>query len=854
MIRFDLDISELLYLNNKPSFFFFSIFLSTFFTIGNGFLCCLNPFCMKWFKAFLGVIVLVGLLISLQTKFGSIPPLGSFFDPFDGFWANAEDVSTPNSFFIQSDALQDSVFVYFDDREVPHIQARNESDMFFAQGYVTARHRLWQMEFQTLAAAGRLSEVLGEATLEYDRFQRRFGMVYGAKRSLAEMENDATAKQIAESYAAGINAYIQSLSEAEYPLEYKLLDYRPEPWTPLKTALLLKYMSYMLTGNNSELAMTNTWFHLGEKDFRTLFNEYVDEMQPYIPDDEMSSSFTHKPLTPLPVYKPDFIGKDLSQQPDKGNGSNNWAVSGTRTKTGYPILANDPHLTMSLPSIWYEIELSSPGYQVYGASLPGAPAVVIGFNKNVAWGVTNTGADVLDAYAIEFNKEKTQYVYNGEWKPLQIQMDTIFVRNSPPLIDTTYFTHHGPVVYEHGQEKFNTSIAGGYAYRWTAHDGGKELLTLYGLNKAQNYNDFIQALHYFQNPAQNFAFADVQGNIALWSNGKFPRKWKDQGRFLSDGSKPDYEWQGWVPHADYPHVKNPKRGFVSSSNQFPINPDKYPYYLDADFAEYERGARVNNVLSKLTQVTAQDMLALQGDNLSLWAQSTLPAMLDSLPQTTLTDLERQAFSILQDWNFVNDADDAAPTIFNTWFAKLRGAIWQDEFPSDDKFLWPNRTITSHILTSKLEGSRWIDDRSTPEKESLSDLLEKTFSESIQELQNQYGAIGRDWLWGNHQGAQINHILRLPAFSRKKFTGGGRESVNAIRGSHGPSWRMIVQLGETPQAFGVYPGGQSGNPGSPHYADFLDHWAENTPYRLRVFGFNPDSTHSFAYKIEMGGSN
>jgi penicillin amidase len=315
--------------------------------------------------------------------------------------------------------------VYIDDRLVPHIFAQNDEDAYFIQGYIHAKFRLWQMEFQTMAAAGRISEILGRDPrfLRHDREQRRLGMVYGAENAVKEIEKDPLSKAAVNAYTAGVNSYIGSLTHSELPVEYKLLSYKPEKWSNLKVALFLKLMSKDLAGFERDLEFTNAKSVFDTDELNIIFPAYSDSSVPIIP---RGTSFDTPGIIPIQPLTADslYFKKDTTiravevNKPDRTNGSNSWALRGTKTKSGAPILCNDPHLGLSLPSIWFEMQISTPDMNVYGASFPGSPSVIIGFNDNVAFGFTNAMRDVKDYYQVKFRDDsKKEYWYNGQWKP-----------------------------------------------------------------------------------------------------------------------------------------------------------------------------------------------------------------------------------------------------------------------------------------------------------------------------------------------------------------------------------------------------------------------------------------------------
>ncbi|MFA6278052.1 MAG: penicillin acylase family protein, partial [Pedobacter sp.] len=539
-------------------------------------------------------------------------------------------------------------------------------------------------------------------------------------------------------------------------------------------------------------------------------------------------------------YTEMLTGNVQTKQKIEGIGSNNWAVSGAKTASGYPILANDPHLDLTLPSIWYQIQLHAPGLNSYGVSLPGAPGIIIGFNQNIAWGVTNVAADVLDFYQIKF-KDNTHknYWYNNEWKNTSQRLEKIKIRGSADEIDTVYYTHQGPVVYF---QKPNFSKASnvpiGNALRWIAHDKSNELMTFYYLNRGKNYTDYRKALTYYTAPAQNFVFASADNDIAITPNGKFPLKWKDQGKFILDGSDPGNDWHGWIPASQNPTVKNPSRNFVSSANQSSTD-TTYPYYINWEFSPYERGKRINDRLTAMTKANVDSMRNLQSDSYSIIAENLLPYILPLVDATQLNATQKEALNITTKWNKFFEAKEVAASIFDLWNKRLNYDIWDDEFTiANIPMRYPSRDRTIELI-QKNPSSKWFDNVKTSQKETLKDLVNESFKFTCDSLEKKYGAIGKNWNWGKVKNTNVPHLAKIPGFGSKKLLiGGGKSTVNALSESNGPSWRMVIELGKTPKGHGVYPGGQSGNPGSPFYDNMLNTWAEGKLYDL-FFMQSPD---------------
>jgi penicillin amidase len=795
---------------------------------------------MNRVKALLCIVIPILLGYMLNTKFGDLPPLLKFLNPFTGFWQNAERSAPSKNKKLVLKNAHDKIEILFDDRMIPHVFAQNDHDVYYAQGYVTAMHRLWQMDFQTRFAAGRISEVVGAKAIEVDKYQRRMGMMYGAENSLEGMMADPKSKEMILAYTAGINDYIKSLDKRKLPVEYKLLDFKPEQWTPIKCALLLKQMSAVLAMGSDEFYMTNILNKYGPEITKDLFPDYPFKEDPIIP---VGTKWDFKPL-PIPATPKSFTEMmstgNATKQKVEGIGSNNWAVSGIKTASGFPVLANDPHLDLSLPSIWYQIQLHAPGINTYGVSLPGAPGVIIGFNQNIAWGVTNVAADVLDFYQIKFKDDKhDSYWYNNKWNATKPRYETIKIKGGKDVIDTVYYTHHGPIVYF---QKPNYSRANnvptGHALRWIAHDKSNELKTFYLMNRAKNYDDYRKALPYFTAPAQNFIFASADNDIAITPNGKFPLKWKNQGKFILDGTDPSNDWQGWIPASQNPTVKNPPRNFVSSANQSSTDPT-YPYYINWEFSPYERGKRINDRLAAMKNITADSMRNLQMDSYSIMAENLMPYILPLVNNAELNATQKESYNLITKWNKYFDAKSIAASVFDLWTKRLSTEIWEDDFGDKDvPMRYPSRDRTIELI-QKNPNSKWFDNVKTSKKETLADLVNSSFKYACDSLERKYGPIGEEWQWGNFKNSNVPHLAKIPGFGSKKLLiGGSKSTVNALSESNGPSWRMVIELGKTPKGHGVYPGGQSGNPGSPFYDNMIDTWAEGKLYDL-FFMQSPD---------------
>lgn len=801
---------------------------------------------MPSFKAILSALVTIALVVIFNRSWtvgNPIPPLGKFLDPFHGFWRNAETRNIPVE-ETEMDGLLDEVSIFYDSALIPHVYAKNEEDLFFAQGYLTAKYRLWQMEFQTHAAAGRISEIIGDKSIDFDRGQRRLGMVYAAQRSVEEMEKDSTAKMMAHRYAAGVNAYIQSLNYETLPFEYKLLNYWPEPWTPLKSGLLLKYMAKTLNIGDKDFEMTNALKLFGKETLELLYpdNEHVGDP---IVDNPNGWKFKPISLDTVPVALPrDFVQVDPLEKSAPDIGSNNWAVAGSKTATGSPILCNDPHLELNLPSIWFIVHLNAPGYNAMGASLPGAPAVISGFNDSIAWGVTNAQRDLVDWYKIEFKDgTKNEYLSDGKWKPTTKVIEKISVKGKADVYDTVIYTHHGPVTYDKSFHVESESEKNNYAFRWIAHDPSKELLTFYLLNKGKNHGDYMSALNNYSSPAQNFVFACVNGDIAMRIQGKYPVRRQNEGRFVLDGTKTSTEWHAFIPNDQNVAYKNPERGFVSSANQYPVD-DTYPYYVTSTSYEAYRNRRINSLLASMKSITPQDMMKLQADNYNLKASESLPGWLKMLDSTKLSDEEKVAYQKLKSWDFNNTVNAEAASYYEAWIRVLYPMVWDEVFDSKVSLPDPTAYTTIKLIKEKPELS-FFDIQSTPEKETAVDVVRKSFSQGVKEIEKWKREKQKDPTWAAFKDSYIQHLARLEPLSYHVIHGGNGSIVNAHSRRNGPSWRMVVSLEKNGvKAWGVYPGGQSGNPGSPYYNNMIEVWTADRYFNLH-FNSSAEQVKTFA---------
>ena len=798
------------------------------------------------FMMFLSIGMVLFLNGNIQLTKDPIPPLGKFLNPFGGVWTS-DTRNEKKEITLTDHLLKDEVKIIYDDRRVPHIFANNIEDALFAQGYVEAHNRLFQMEFLALAAAGELSSIIGSKTIQIDLEKRRRGMKYAAENAVKGWERQPDYKT-AYRYVDGVNAYINSLDEKDLPIEFKLFDLEPTPWTPLKTALVFKQMSLTLAGRNDDVEMTNLLVHLGKKDFDMLYPEHQDIENPVIPTEkpyQFDTLYGLKQDTAA-YYKQAILNKYFANR-NKGIGSNSWGVSGQKTATGHPIFCNDPHLSLGLPSIWIEEHIHTPEFNAYGVSFPGFPGIMIGFNENIAWGETNVGQDVEDIFMIKWtDQSKTKYLLDGKEVPCTLRIEEVRVKGGKSIIDTVRYTNWGPVFKSSDDGKHDLAM------RWLCHDvpDTDEYNVFIDAMKCKNYNDYLMATGDYISPAQNFGFACRDGDIAMRVNGRFPAKYGQDGRFVEYGNQSSNNWQAWIPRHQNPQIINPKRGFIASANQ--VSADKtYPYYFTGKFERY-RNRSVNEKLNQMNDITPEQMQKMQQDAYSHKAADYITTIKTMDVQKSVAPSVMPYLTSLMTWDFQYKAESAAPTYFDVFYKKLSENTW-DELLILKKEMDVNMPEAWRLLEliQKEPNNKYFDINSTPKIENARDIVLKSLTDMASEL-DKISKDAKDLSWGSYKPLHIYHLTRIPAFSVMDLPANGcPDAINATGYSFGPSWRMVISLEDKVNGHAVYPGGQSGNPTSKYYKNMVAAWLKGEYFPLNIHtnvnDLNKSKTQSITIK-------
>lgn len=805
-------------------------------------------------KLVLPALLLGGYLFFIHQPLGSLPPPAKFFDPLQGFLQPAAGFTRAAATELKLPTLQGSVKILLDHRGVPHVFAAHVEDLPTAIGYLHARERLFQMELIVRSIRGRLAEVAGARALPSDRFFLENGFRDAADRAMQAADQSHPVYHALENYTAGVNTFIEQLTPADYPLEFKLLDFAPSQWQVQNSAYLLKYMARQLAWYGSELAFDRLRANFSAEILQELFPVETTCPAPIYPGlfrevPVAGSCFKH--FFPIETKQTKYVGtsddRDAADAPLVG--SNNWAIGATKSASGHAILANDPHLSHTLPNYWYEVDLHAPGLDVYGMTLPGSPDVIIGFNKNIAWGATNCGWDVLDYYKVEVDSVKQSALIEGQNEPLQIRVEKIPVKDRAPEAINIRWSRIGPVVKRDGVD---------YAMRWTGHLSGDEWRVFYDLNRAQNFSDFTAALKNYGAPAQNFAYVDQAGNVGMYSAGWMPIKTAALSLAHGEASDPAQAWPGspradqilstpsphdFVPFEKLPHAFNPPEGFVESANQKPT-PDDYPIFYNWNFEAPYRGMRIHELLNAKAKISLDDMKAAQLDAHSVVARILTPIILQAFANDGQANaMLAVALDSLRAWDYNFRASCITPTLYHNFWDLFKQEIWSKRFQATEggSYMYPPRRVLLTLAQNQPD-SKWFDDPQTPEKENLSIRVRQIFWASLDHLRAEFGPDLHQWQYGRYHQLNASHLLQLPGFGLTPQPRDGEDFTLNVGGgrkvTHGPSMRLVVEMSTPIRGYVVNFGGQSGHPGSPHYQDQIDAWLAGKYFAIR-FALRPE---------------
>lgn len=720
-----------------------------------------------------------------------------------------------------------------------HIKAAHREDLYRAVGYVHAQDRLWQMELIRRVGEGRLAEVLGKDALAVDRLFRTLGLF----RVAAEIEEamDDRTRAALEQYAEGVNAGMVAF-KGRLPIEFDMLGYEPESWTVRHSLLVSRLMAWELDYSRwMDILLSVFVARFGPERARVLFPSWLEG------DPTIVGRLARDAEDGLMSYlAAETSARAVLGQSGLGHGSNAWAVHGSRTVTGKPYLANDPHLLLMAPGRFHEMHLVAPGLDVAGVMIPGVPFTIIGRNRSIAWGLTNAMIDDHDFFIEQVDNPSTptRYMLDGRWVPMQQRVDTILVKDSDPVLLSVYSTHRGPIINRvEPSARWSSSLI---SMRWTGHDVTQDARAFLLLNEAQSWGEFTDALRYFAVPSQSFVYADTAGNIGYRTGGKVPIRDAAHALLPADGRSSSNDWRGFVPFEAMPASYNPEAGFVATANNA-IAGTPYPYHLSHLLEPPWRAQRINEVLKDVGRATMEDMERLQQDVLSPLAREIVPLLVGVLSDSSADEPFPQYVSYLRTWDFRMDKGKVAPSIFESLYNHAMHETFIDEMGTELLALYD--TLAGMPLTAFRRllndpDSDWFDDLRTPEREFRDDIIRRAFRLSLSDLQGRLGTDVRQWRWERLHTLTFSHVLGAvpalaPIFNVGPFAvGGSHSTVNVgyflLDGSYtmtvGSSVRQIFDLADPNNTRTVMPPGQSGHVFHDNYDDQIQLWL-NGSYKI-----------------------
>ena len=714
---------------------------------------------------------------------------------------------------------------------IPHIFAASLEDASFGLGYAHAQDRLWQMEMGRRIAAGRLSEVVGPGGLEIDRFMRTLGVRRAAEANLRAVDSDT--RQQLDAYTAGVNAFLAS--GPVLPPEFWLTGVRPEPWSSIDSVAWTKMMAWDLGRNFAEellrmrLAKTLPLARIHE-----FLPPYPGEPPPVIADLKELYGTLERDAIRLARFAPD----------NEGLGSNNWVVSGERSASGKPLLANDPHLALSAPPVWYFAQMSAPGVSVIGATLPGVPGVILGRNERIAWGFTNTGPDVQDLY-IEKLEAAGGYLAPEGPRPFQEIEETINVKGAQPEKLRVRISRHGPVISDVLRAARDETPRGHViAFAWTAlAEDDRTVQVALKFARAREWDGFLAGARDLVAPQQNIVYADIEGNIGFVAAGRVPlRKVANdlKGYAPAPGWLAKYDWDGYIPFEQLPRSFNPASGAVVTANHR-ITPPGYPYFISSTWEPPYRADRIQQLLDATRKHDVPSFARIQADVTSLAMRELLPKLLATRPRS---EEARKALELLRKWDGAMAPERAEPLIAWAWWRELARAIYADELGDAFRQNWLARAVfMSNVLSGDPGLARWCDDVRTPAVETCEEQLSLSLDAALEDLGRRYGADPSRWRWGEAHVARHEHRpfgrqpllaklfdIRVPSPGDAYTVNVGRSNFNddaePFANRHAASLRAIYDLSDLEKSLYIHSGGQSGNVLSDHYRAFTEAWAKN----------------------------
>ena len=805
---------------------------------------------LRMLNLFASLIILILVWSVTAHGFGSIPPLGSTFNPLVGVWNGERNAQMPHTETLHFSGLSHPVTVVFEQNGMVHIQSQTDADLFWTMGYVQAHFRLFQMDLLRRQGGGLLSEILGPQALSSDRFEDTLGLANTARTTWDELSPSNAARQTLTSYSQGVNASIaQQEQEHTLPAMFTLLNYQPQTWTPIDSIIVEGVMTQTLSLSNIPL------------DYALLANTlgYQRTMQwfPVVPPDDQkpydTSTHSLSGAAPLPtqsaisaqdIQNLESVESMLADLPTNAirhdSDSNSWAINGSKSATGQSLLAGDPHLNLSLPSIWFQVEGNSPNYSFNGVTIPGLPIILIGKNKNISWSITDAQTQTTLFYLEKTDSaHPNQYYWDGSWRQMKQVSYTIPVKGKPAVHFEVKQTIHGPIISQNQLPGKPVSI------EWMGNIPSSGIDEMLKLVQATNFSQFKDALRGWVAPALNFVYADNQNNIGIVAPGAYPIV-KSGTPWLPLSGTGESDIVGTIPFNDLPQAYDPPSHFVSTANQRPVS-NNYPYYIGTTqyFDNGYRADEIDQQLSSGDHLTTQDMEKLQNSTQDYLANLIIPKLLATLKTHNLSSQEKEAYTILSSWDKNMQMNTVAPSIWwtfwNQYLVETFQPWWQAQKVPADRFPELNVDAGHFSLDEDLETWTLKDPENsaftlpTGEKRTASDVMFLAFQNTLSSLSKKLGNTMQGWQWGKLNVRKIPSLTGINALGYGPIPSDGDNwTINAAdthASIHGPSWRMIVNWGSGGQSEGIYPAGQSEDPLSDWYQNGILPWLHGQYYPL-----------------------
>lgn len=775
-------------------------------------------------KRLLNVIwpLLLALLLAcaVSLKWSDLPPLAPFLNPIKGVWNRGMMALRPFDIQPIASHFKKKIHYQVDKNLVPHIFAEDEKEAYMAQGFYCASQRLWQMEFLSRLAAGRLSEIFGKRTIELDTHFRNLRLLEAAKASEDLISKDAFTSERIIAFTRGVNLFVDSLKPQDDPFEFKLFGIRPEKWSPLKSSLILKLMTYNLSGHSEDIKRTRSLLKLNSIElYKTLYPKDVFGPHYY----EIEPSNLGALADPYTSVLEKNVAELLKFLPSPLNGSNSFATDASHNISGAPLLANDVHLDLTLPNLWYLIQIHTPQFNAMGVSLPGAPGVILGFNQDLSWGSTNSAIDSFDWFLVDVDSQSKSFNIDSQSIPLKKTTEILKVRNKMDQTISLFDSTLGPIYNFEEKHQIENNRTKSHRWSpllmsWTGHKPSNEFKSFLQLMRAKSVSECREALVGFVAPLQNILCADrVRSEIIL--AGFIPQRTtfgdvviplKSIGQLWKKGSQPIK-----LSKIDSPD----KRGLNLNANQSLAEGSAMGW--GNEFAQSFRASRLEHLLKN--QVHSFDTFRrIQNDVNSELAQQFLPFMVAYLSEQASAP-QRDFIESLENWNFNFESHSPFAVFFKEWFSNLETQIWEKKLGRKDTAAWPKAVVLLRLLSDPSH-SQFKDLQM--DSKSISQAVDQSFAESFNTLHELFGKKPwREWRLSESQQTEFTHISRVPGLGRKVSAGGSYYSPFANYGKHGPTWKLIVSMKDPIKAWGLVPGGNSGDPLSLRYAENLEAWAK-----------------------------